>query len=340
MKAAVARALRDFEVVEARTPGEARTLARERNLDAALIPSDSRSEDAQLSAKNLAEAAPWLPVLYVSDAPSSENTVRQEAGSRELARELLRACDGGTHAHRERLFAEGLAQLYVAWQPIVRLSDRSVLGQEALLRCDHPLLRNPLGFIDLALRVGKMDVLGLAVREAIAKSLATTTDPHLAFVNLHVTELAAEDLLRDDGPLTPFRERIVLEITERASLDDVKDASECAKALRAKGYRLAIDDLGAGYAGISAVAELEPDVCKLDMSVVRNVHLSRPRQRMIKALLQAANDLEMEFVIEGVETVEELECLRTLGCDVFQGYLFGRPARERLAPSWPPSSPV
>ena len=95
--------------------------------------------------------------------------------------------------------------------------------------------------------------------------------------------------------------------------------------------RVAIDDLGAGYASLNSVAELEPEVIKLDMVLVRDVHLHPLRQRLVRALLGAAEELGVAVIAEGVETREELACLVEIGCDLFQGWLFARPS-EGLNP--------
>ena len=98
--------------------------------------------------------------------------------------------------------------------------------------------------------------------------------------------------------------------------------------LRALGYTLAIDDLGAGYAGLTSLTKLEPEVVKLDMSLVRGVDQSMRKQHLVASMARVCLDLGMLVVTEGVETVAERDTLTRLGCDVLQGYLFGRPERS------------
>jgi EAL domain-containing protein (putative c-di-GMP-specific phosphodiesterase class I) len=131
---------------------------------------------------------------------------------------------------------------------------------------------------------------------------------------------------------------VVLEITERASLDGVKDPRGRVARLRDMGFRIAVDDLGAGFAGLSTLAHLEPEVVKIDMSLVRNAHESVPKQRIIRSLVRLFDEMGLETVVEGVETAMERDCLLELGCDLCQGYLFGRPAFEFQTPppgAWP-----
>jgi len=117
----------------------------------------------------------------------------------------------------------------------------------------------------------------------------------------------------------------VLEITERASLDQVKDVRARVAALREMGFRIAVDDLGAGYAGLTSFALLEPEIVKLDMTLVRDVHLSSTKQKLVRSMTQLAHDMGMMVVGEGVETVEERDSLIHLGCDLLQGFLFAKP---------------
>jgi EAL domain-containing protein (putative c-di-GMP-specific phosphodiesterase class I) len=119
----------------------------------------------------------------------------------------------------------------------------------------------------------------------------------------------------------------VLEITERASLEDVEDLGDRIVRLRRLGYSLAIDDLGAGYAGLASLTKLEPEVVKLDMSLVRGVDVSHTKQHLVSSMVRVCVDLGMLVVTEGVETTSERDTLVSLGCDVLQGYLFSRPQR-------------
>jgi EAL domain-containing protein (putative c-di-GMP-specific phosphodiesterase class I) len=98
-------------------------------------------------------------------------------------------------------------------------------------------------------------------------------------------------------------------------------------ALRRLGYRVAVDDLGAGYAGLASFPALQPEVVKLDMALVRNVDQSPLQQRVIRSVVELGRELRMMVVSEGIETPAERDALAALGCDVFQGYLFARPAR-------------
>jgi EAL domain-containing protein (putative c-di-GMP-specific phosphodiesterase class I)/CheY-like chemotaxis protein len=227
-------------------------------------------------------------------------------------------------------FDRGLETLWVAFQPIYTSGGIGLYGYEALMRSDHPPVRNPVAFLDLAERIGEVWTLGRAMRNEAARLAATMgSDIHL-FVNVSPAELTDPQLYDPDSPLSRIGRRVVLEITERASLDRVEDVPGRMATLRQLGFRIAVDDLGAGYSGLSALVALEPEIVKVDMSLVREVHTNARRRALIRYLIQASRDLGALVVAEGVEVPEERNALVELGCDLLQGYLLGRP--ERISP--------
>jgi EAL domain-containing protein (putative c-di-GMP-specific phosphodiesterase class I) len=172
--------------------------------------------------------------------------------------------------------------------------------------------------------------LGRAIRARAAASLHGGSAAVL-FVNVHALELTDADLYRASAPLSARAAAVVLEVTERTSFERVPDLRARIKGLRDLGYRIAVDDLGAGYAGLTSFAALEPDVVKLDMALVRGVDREPIKHRLVGSMTRLCRDLGILVVAEGVETTAEKEALLDLGCDLLQGYLFGRPARERTA---------
>ena len=111
----------------------------------------------------------------------------------------------------------------------------------------------------------------------------------LLFLNLHAADLNDAKLASPDAPLCQIADRVVLEITERASLDQVKDSRARIAALRSLGFRIAIDDLGAGYAGLTSFAAMEPQFVKLDGSLVRDVDHNPTKQRLIRSITSVCN---------------------------------------------------
>jgi len=125
----------------------------------------------------------------------------------------------------------------------------------------------------------------------------------------------------------------VLEITERASLDGLGDVRGRIQSLRKLGFRIAIDDLGAGYSGLTSFALLEPDVVKLDMALVRDLHME-PTKRTLVRMIAMSRELGIIVTGEGIERVEERDELARAGCDLMQGYLFAKPGGAFLVPSF------
>jgi EAL domain-containing protein (putative c-di-GMP-specific phosphodiesterase class I)/CheY-like chemotaxis protein len=224
-------------------------------------------------------------------------------------------------------FERALESMWVAYQPIVSAGTRTVYGYEALLRSGEPSLPHPGAVLDAAERLGRLEILGRTIRDLAAEPVAARAETGMLFVNLHTTDLLDPTLLAKEAPLSQIAHRVVLEITERASLEKVKDVRARIAALREIGFRIAVDDLGAGYAGLTSFALLEPEIVKLDMTLVRDVHQSATKQKLIRSMAELCKDMGMMVVGEGVETVAERDTLVELGCDLLQGYLFAKPGR-------------
>ena len=241
---------------------------------------------------------------------------------------LVRELDGkpiGDRAGLEARFASALEKLWVAAQPIVTWSGRQTFAYETLLRTDEPTLRSPLDFFDAAERLGRAPELGRIIRKEVAKTIKDTNAP--VFVNLHPSDLEDAELYADDGALTPYAKQVVLEITERAALDRIHELQQRVTRLRGLGYRIAIDDLGAGYAGLTSFAQLEPEVVKVDMSLVRGIDASAVKQKLVRSIIALCNELGIYLIAEGIETPAERDTIVRLGGDLCQGYLFSKPLR-------------
>jgi EAL domain-containing protein (putative c-di-GMP-specific phosphodiesterase class I)/CheY-like chemotaxis protein len=238
----------------------------------------------------------------------------------------------GDHAGLVASFGRALDAHYVAYQPIISWSERRVAAYEVLLRSREATLPNPGAMLDAAERLGRVQELGRSVRKMAAERARTLDSGTLLFVNLHPTELADPELLSPNAPLSALAERVVLEVTERASLDQVRDLRERLVVLRRLGYRIALDDLGAGYAGLSSFALLEPEFVKLDMTLTRNLGNDGTKQTLVRTMASMCQELGMRVVAEGIETEAERDELERAGCDLMQGFLFAEP-EEGLPPA-------
>lgn len=235
----------------------------------------------------------------------------------------------GDRASLEVHFADAMDGLWVAFQPIVDWSGKRLFGYEALVRTSSSIIASPIALLDAAERLGRIHDVGQRVRALVAAAVKDAPHDALLFVNLHAADLEDSDLFAPQAPLSATAKRTVLEITERASLEGVSDIGAKIGALRELGYRIAVDDLGAGYAGLASFTKLQPEVVKLDMSLIRGIDGSKPQQSIVRSMISVCGrELGVEVVCEGVETIAERDMLEGLGATLLQGYLFGRPARH------------
>jgi EAL domain-containing protein (putative c-di-GMP-specific phosphodiesterase class I) len=232
----------------------------------------------------------------------------------------------------EAKLGNAMESLWIAYQPIVTARGLGLFGYEALVRSDEPGLCTPRDLVATANRLGRGFDLGRAVRCEVAAAAAAAPADAQLFINLDVDDLSDDALYDAAAPLSALAERVVLEITEHASLDQVPGARGRVDRLRRMGYRIALDDMGAGYAGLTNLAQLEPEIVKLDMSLVRGVHHDEVKRRVIGSMVELCEDLSIRVISEGVETAGERAALTDLGCELMQGYLFARPQREFCTP--------
>jgi EAL domain-containing protein (putative c-di-GMP-specific phosphodiesterase class I)/CheY-like chemotaxis protein len=224
-------------------------------------------------------------------------------------------------------FEAALGQLWIAYQPVVDDARHLVVGYEALVRSDSRDLGVPAVLFAAAEQLGRVLDLGRAIRKRIAEDLAGAPPAGRIFVNLHAVELGDDSLFGPDEPLRPFARHIVLEITERTALHRIGGIEQRAEALRAAGFSIGVDDLGAGYAGLSAFVQLKPSVAKLDRSLVHDIDGSARNRRIVGALASICREMDIELIAEGVETDGERAALHELGCDLQQGFVHARPER-------------
>lgn len=235
----------------------------------------------------------------------------------------------------EQTFEDALGSLWLAYQPIVHVSNQTVAGYEALMRSENPVLAGPDSVLRAAEMLKAMDRVGRGVRDRAARELRNSAALPTLFVNLHPQDLLDAELLHPESALTNVANRVVLEITERAGLGTIDNLSGKIKELRRLGYRIAVDDLGSGYSGLNNVTELEPEFIKLDMSLVRGIDQSPVKQKVVSSLIALGNAMGTSIIAEGIETRAECRTIMDLGCKLLQGFLFARPERELPLVDWP-----
>jgi EAL domain-containing protein (putative c-di-GMP-specific phosphodiesterase class I) len=224
-------------------------------------------------------------------------------------------------------------QFSIVYQPLYRLSDRSLAGFEALSRFSAQPLRSPDYWFAEAHAVN----LGLELELATAQDACTlllTLESSL-HLGLNFSPSSIPDprfkALFDQLPV----ERLVLEITEHAAIENYTAIGNYLAPLRQRGLRLAVDDAGAGHASFRHVLELKPDIIKLDVSLVRDIYRDPARLALAEALTRFGRAMGSLIVAEGVETELEFNALRDIGVTKVQGYFLGRPVSLQQAAALP-----
>lgn len=278
------------------------------------------------------------PGSLIRDADAAMHLAKERGGARyELAdaETRLRVLN---RLRRETELREAIEreQLRVFYQPIVSVQDESVIGAEALLRWEHPDLGlvPPAEFIPLAEETDLIIPFGRWVLEQATAQLARwhaspLSAPLRVSVNVSARQLADDHLVRlipqllERNQLEPSQ--LILEITESVLLEDTDERVAVLQKLQALGLRLALDDFGTGYSSLAYLRRLPFDLLKLDRSFVSGLGETAADPQIAAAVIEMARALGMVVVGEGVETNEQLACLRRLGCQFAQGYYFAKP---------------
>ena len=236
------------------------------------------------------------------------------------------------------LEARGLLEIleqerFIAWfQPILAAQTRAVIGHEALLRgrrLDGTLMF-PGEIFDCAAENDLLFQVDRQARQAALRCAAEQQLPGLLFLNFVPTAIYDPAQCLQSTVSTAKRlgiapERIVFEVVETERIGDIAHLKRILEFYRAAGFRVALDDVGSGYASLNLLTMLHPDIIKVDMEIVREIHLDPSRQKVFRALVGLARELGTQVLTEGIETEEEFDYVVAQGVDMVQGYLFGRP---------------
>ena len=228
-------------------------------------------------------------------------------------------------------------ELTVAYQPIISLETRAIEGFEALARWNHPTrgMIGPSEFIPIAEDLGIIRRLGLLVLAQSCRQMAQwqrqfgSRAPRVMCVNVAAGQFGPHDLaaevqqILNETGLEPSK--LKLELTESTFLSDLGGAETALARLQAMGVDWSIDDFGTGYSSLSYLHRLQATTIKIDRSFVARMGGNTKGSEMVRAIIALAFNLGMSVVAEGVETIEQVVELQTLGCDRAQGYYFSHP---------------
>ena len=257
---------------------------------------------------------------------------RMVAGARdqvELLHDLRRAIEHG--------------ELELYYQPKIHAPSGQITGAEALMRWHHPQrgMVSPAVFIPLAERFGLINALGNWLIEDACRQIRLWRDQGLRMrvaINLSVHQLRQPDLpKRIEAALRAHRiepSLLTCEITESAAMDDTRANLQVLEELSAIGVHLSIDDFGTGYSSLSYLRKLPSEELKIDRSFVLDLETSPDARAIVDAVVKLAQALGLKVVAEGVETEQQQDILRSLGCNELQGFLFAKPMSAKALALW------
>lgn len=234
--------------------------------------------------------------------------------------------------------AQTRGELFLVFQPQLRLKDQKIIGAEVLLRWRHPTLGliAPSEFIPIAEQTGMIVPIGRWVMEQAAQHLkrwshAGMPDLFLA-VNVSAIQFVqpgfVEDLMEITAHANIPTHRIEIEITEAVALKNAEQADAIIHRLHSAGFAVALDDFGTGYSSLSYLKRYAIDRLKIDQSFVKDLARNQSDPAIVAAIVNMARSLNMTTIAEGVETAEQADLLKKLGCDEIQGYWFSKPLIE------------
>lgn len=235
--------------------------------------------------------------------------------------------DPGTAPIRQVIAAK---QMRVVFQPIVDLERGDVFAYEALVRSTSDHFKDPPSMFDAAVESHCCGELGRMIRHMAIQTCASQR----LFLNIHPNELNEGWLVRPDDAIFQHNGNVYLEITESVPLSHFRLCRSILGEVRGKGINLVVDDLGAGYSNLKYIADLAPEVVKLDRELIAGLTKNSRLQRLVRSIVRMCSDMGAQVVAEGIETLDELESVQGADVHFGQGYYLARPADPPPLVEW------
>jgi EAL domain-containing protein (putative c-di-GMP-specific phosphodiesterase class I) len=222
----------------------------------------------------------------------------------------------------------------MAFQPIIDLERKEIFAQEALVRglnqesAGSILSRVTSQSLYKFDQICRVKAVALAAKLGVESNLSINFMPNAVYQPENCLRTTLKAAAENDFPV----ERIIFELTEAEKVSDNSHLKNIVTEYQRHGFKTALDDFGAGYAGLNLLSAFQPDIIKLDMELLRSIDTSRVKQTIVKSAVRLCADLNITVIAEGIETAAELETLRDFGITLFQGYYFAKPSFESLAP--------
>ncbi len=220
----------------------------------------------------------------------------------------------------------------MAFQPIINIKKQEIFAYEALVRGIH---NEPAGAVFEKVNQGNLYRFDQCCRTKAIKLAADLSMDTFLSINfmpnaVYQPELCIRTTLNAAEMYGFPIEKIIFEITESEKVEDLEHLKKIVSYYRDRGFKTAIDDFGAGYAGLNFLSEIRTDIIKLDMALIRNIDQDSVKQAIIRGVLQVCQELKTIVIAEGIETSAELRTLQSFGIELFQGYLFAKPLFQEL----------
>ncbi len=243
--------------------------------------------------------------------------------------------DGGTIFSPEKIRAihdtVEKAEIAVAFQPIVDVHRRRIYAYETLARPKSQLFSSPTEMFQVAVQAGRVAELARLHRERAVDRC----HGFRLFLNIDPNEFDHGWLVRPDDPMFRHRWHVTLEITESVPIKYFTQCHGVLAEIRRKGVELAIDDFGAGFSNLKYIADLAPEIVKLDRELITGITPGTTQARLVASIVSLCHEMGAQVVAEGVENAGELTACIAVGVDLAQGYIFGRPADPPPDAIWP-----
>ncbi|MBC9252281.1 diguanylate phosphodiesterase [Pseudomonas alcaligenes] len=220
----------------------------------------------------------------------------------------------------------------MAFQPIVNVAQQQIFAHEALVRGANgesagsllaQVNAENLYAFDQSCRITAVE---WAARLQVPAMVSINFMPNAVYQPETCIRATLEAARRFNFPIN----RIIFEVTEQEQVLDIHHLTDILRAYRKQGFMTAIDDFGAGYAGLNLLADFQPDLIKLDMELIRNIDSDSVRQILVESTLDMCRKLKVRVIAEGIETQAELQTLQQMGVELFQGYLLAKPGFQSL----------
>jgi diguanylate cyclase (GGDEF)-like protein len=221
------------------------------------------------------------------------------------------------------------------FQPIFSLSNGAVVGYEALTRGpEESVLYNPEKLFESARNENLLWEMELYTRSSAIEKFLSLQSDKILFLNVDPDIIKDEKFVK--GSTKHLFENmikqsnIVFEITEKTAIKDYIEFKKIIENYKTQGYKIAIDDVGAGHSGLTTISEVRPNYIKIDMFLIRDIDKDNFKKSIVRALVELANNSNLKLIAEGIETLDELKTVIELGIPMAQGFLLGKPSKELL----------